>query len=161
MKFYVVSDRYITFLKTIDNKVPDNYQGTRPFIGIVISVNGVDYVAPLSSPKPHLLKIDNSKASCFKLFNRKDPSEFLGVINLNYMIPYMESEVSLLPIATLEKKYQNLIYKQYEFIKQNKVEIQHRANKLHDLVRIKKQDHFVSISCNFDALEQNLGSFTP
>lgn len=160
VKFYVVSDRYIAFLKQIDQKVPDNYQGKRPFIGIVININGIDYVAPLSSPKPHLLSIDSSKASCFKLFNRIKPDEFLGVINLNYMIPYLAGEVNLLDISALDKKYQSLIYKQFEFIKQNKNEIQNRAIKLHELVRVKKQSHFMKISCDFEALEKNLSSFT-
>lgn len=161
MKFYVVSDRYITFLKKFDNKVPDNYQGARPFIGIVISVNGIDYVAPLSSPKPHLLNIDSSKASCFKLFNRKNSTEFLGVINLNYMIPFLDGEVTLLNVSNLESKYSALIYKQFEYIKANKTEIQNRANKLHDLIRGKRQQHFISISCDFEVLEQNYKSFTP
>lgn len=84
MKFYIVSDRYISYLKTIDGKVPDNYNGSRPFIGVVIEVNGVSYIAPLSSPKPQLERINNSKPTAFKIYNRKDGTEFLGVINLNY-----------------------------------------------------------------------------
>ena len=160
MKFFIVSDRYISYLKKIDAKVPDNYNGKRPFIGIVVTVNGIGYVAPLSSPKPQLERINNSKPSVFKMFSRKDANDFLGVINLNYMIPYLASEVTLLDVDNIQDhKYKNLLQKQHEYIKINKEEISSKATKLHDLVRNKKQDHFVSISCDFDALENALKSF--
>ncbi|EAQ3218086.1 type III toxin-antitoxin system ToxN/AbiQ family toxin, partial [Salmonella enterica] len=102
MKFFIVSDRYISYLKKIDAKVPDNYNGKRPFIGIVVTVNGIEYVAPLSSPKPQLERINNSKPSVFKMFSRKDANDFLGVINLNYMIPYLASEVTLLDVDNIQ-----------------------------------------------------------
>lgn len=46
MEFYTVSDAYIAWLKSIDNRVPDNYQGKRAFIGIVLDINGHQYLAP-------------------------------------------------------------------------------------------------------------------
>lgn len=161
MKFFTVSDRYISHLQKADSKVPDNYNGQRPFVGIVVEVNGVEYVAPLSSPKPHLEKIDSSKASIFKIYNRKPPNEFLGVINLNYMIPFLASEVTLLDIESLgDVRYKNLLNKQLEYIKIHKDDIEVRAVKLMSLVREKKQYHFVSISCDFDALEAAHNSFS-
>lgn len=162
MKFFIVSDRYISFLKQFDSKVPDNYNGTRPFIGIVIEIYGVEYIAPLSSPKPHLESINSSKPSAFKLYHRKNSSEFLGVVNLNYMIPVLDAEVTLLDVDSLtDEKYKNLLKKQYEYIKIHKNEIATRADKLHDLVRNKKHAHFVAISCDFEALEKSFKSFTP
>ena len=156
MKFYTVSNDYITYLKICDSKVPDNYDQARPFIGIVININDFDYIAPLSSPKPHLEKINNSKPSCFKLFNRTNDKEFLGVINLNYMIPYYEGEINLLDIDSItDEKYKGLIYKQFEYIKLNKEEIKKRANTLYDLVTVKQHNHFCSISCDFKKLEKH------
>ena len=94
------------------------------------------------------------------MFSRKDANDFLGVINLNYMIPYLASEVTLLDVDNIQDhKYKNLLQKQHEYIKISKEEISSKATKLHDLVRNKKQDHFVSISCDFDALENALKSF--
>jgi len=161
VKFYIVSDRYISYLKTIDGKVPDNYNGSRPFIGVVIEVNGVSYIAPLSSPKPQLERINNSKPTAFKIYNRKDGTEFLGVINLNYMIPVLDNEVTLLDVDNVDVKYKNLLKKQHEYIKIHQADIEARAIKLHDLVRTKKQAHFVDVSCCFDDLEANFKSFTP
>lgn len=49
MKFYYIKDEYIYHLKKFDDSVADNKNETRPYIGIVISVEGINYYAPLLS----------------------------------------------------------------------------------------------------------------
>ena len=51
MKFYTVNDQYIQCLKGIDNKVVNNYDGDRNYVGVVFSINEVSYYAPLTSYK--------------------------------------------------------------------------------------------------------------
>lgn len=159
MHFYTVSNEYITYLKTLDRKVPDNYNGERPFIGVIITVNSIEYIAPLSSPKEHLEKIPNWKPSCLKIYSRKGNKEFLGVVNLNYMIPVLASEVTLLDSSSRGEEYKTLLDKQFEFLKLKKEDLHARAKKLHHLVKVLKNEHFVTISCDFELLENNYANF--
>ena len=53
MKIYTVDEQYIAALKAVQpRKVLDNYQGTRPYIGVLLEVNGTKFLAPLTSHKP-------------------------------------------------------------------------------------------------------------
>ncbi|SCH36348.1 Uncharacterised protein [uncultured Megasphaera sp.] len=54
MRLYHVSDTYIQYLKQFDEKVPDNKNQKRPYVGIVVEVGGVTYYAPLSSLSPSI-----------------------------------------------------------------------------------------------------------
>ena len=56
MKLIEVSDRYVNYLKQffystmLDNKEERRKHG-RKYLGIIISINSINYFAPLSSPK--------------------------------------------------------------------------------------------------------------
>lgn len=81
--FYQADSNYCDFLRKTDPCVPytrDEKQN-RPFIGIVVKVNGFNYYAPLSSPKKkHFSMME--QIDFIKINNGK-----LGAINLNNMIP--------------------------------------------------------------------------
>ncbi len=73
MELYKVDLNYYNYLHYYERKIPyiKNKKQNRPFIGIVLNVNGKSYFAPLTSPKvKHLimkdmqdfLKIDSRKA---------------------------------------------------------------------------------------------------
>lgn len=69
MKFYTVDERYIAALKGAEpTKVLDNYQGTRPYVGVLLEVNGTKFLAPLTSHKAKHDTIDGSKPTVFKGF---------------------------------------------------------------------------------------------
>ena len=59
--FYTVDTRYCDFLRKTDPLVPytKDEKAGRPFVGIVFSVNGFHYYAPLTSPKPKHLQMKN------------------------------------------------------------------------------------------------------
>ncbi len=92
MKFYIVSDYYIAFLKKIDKKVPDNYGGDygskeKPFIGIILNTNNHEYFAPLTCYKSKQDKIRDDSQAVMKLHERGNPSNKLGMIQISNMIP--------------------------------------------------------------------------
>lgn len=53
LSFYTVSSAYCDFLRKTDPCVPFTMdsKSVRPFVGIVFSINGFQYYAPLTSPK--------------------------------------------------------------------------------------------------------------
>jgi protein AbiQ len=159
MKFYTVSDEYITYLRTIDGNVPHNYSSGRAFIGVVLTISEHKYLAPLTSYKPKQDNYDSSSPTLFKLHERTDPLNKLGMIQLNNMIPVLDSEISLLDIESQRLNYKRMLYKQYEFIKINAHEIQKRAEHIYMLVVIKETHFFKRISCNFKLLEDSYQLF--
>lgn len=61
MKFYHIEDDYIRYLRQYDDKVAENKQERRPYVGVVLDVNGIKYCAPFTSPKPKHQKMKNTK----------------------------------------------------------------------------------------------------
>lgn len=154
MKFYKVDNAYIAHLKKVDSRVPDNYGGGKPFIGIVLEMNGFKYLAPLTSYKPKQDHIRTDAPSCVKLHERRNPNNKLGMIQLNNMIPVSDQVITALDIANEDPRYQRMLYKQLEYIKTVKVDITDKAGKLYKLVCVDKHATFVKLSCDFQALEQ-------
>lgn len=112
--FYCVEPSYCDYLREYDPKVPYTMdkKSTRPFIGIVLNINGFDYFAPLTSPKPKHLKMKN-QIDFLKINNG-----IWGAINFNNMIPVPQcclSRISMeiLPTDTQDEiAYKNLLMNQ-------------------------------------------------
>ena len=56
-QFYHINEHYISYLHSIDTRVQYNKGQRRPYVGIVLSINGIDYYVPLESPKPNTGRI--------------------------------------------------------------------------------------------------------
>ena len=78
MELYKVDINYCNYLHYYEPKIPylNNEKENRPFVGVVLNVNGKNFFAPLTSPKKkHLemkdmqdfLKIDGGKLRRYKL----------------------------------------------------------------------------------------------
>ncbi|WP_165449929.1 type III toxin-antitoxin system ToxN/AbiQ family toxin [Intestinimonas timonensis] len=59
-RFYHIREGYVDYLHKIDNRVQLNKGQRRPYVGIVLSINGFDYYVPLESPKPNHVNIKSS-----------------------------------------------------------------------------------------------------
>lgn len=156
MKFYTATSDYIEYLRGIDNKV---YYSGRPFVGIVLTIGNHRYIAPLTSYKIKQDLLDSSLPTHFKLHERSDESNKLGMIQIKNMIPFLESEVFLFDVDAQDHKYKIMLYKQYEFIKMHKDEIIRRAENIYKLVTIDNHRFFKKISCDFKLLEEKYTSF--
>jgi len=156
LKFYTVSTAYLDHLQAVEPKVyystGDGYISAKPYIGIVLDVAGHKFIAPLTSYKPKQDGIKSSSFSVFKLHERGNPSNKLGMISLNNMIPILDAEISLLDLNAQKENYRRMLYKQFEFIKANSDEIKDRAAKLHHQVTVMRTTFYVKISCDFNAM---------
>ncbi|MCS1976162.1 type III toxin-antitoxin system ToxN/AbiQ family toxin [Escherichia coli] len=101
MKFYVIADSYINHLVACDQHVYKN-KGTRPYIGIVLEVNGVEFLAPLTSYKEKQDKIPNNSPLIFKMYELGNVENKLGMVQINNMVPVLGSEVELLDLSVLD-----------------------------------------------------------
>lgn len=152
--FFSADAAYTDFLRKSDSCVPYtmNQKANRPFVGIVFSINGYNYYAPLTSPKP-------------KHLTMKNQTDFLkinggtwGAINLNNMIPIHTD--SLLPInirilpsddkATID--YKNLLANQLGWCNaaKNRISITNRAQKLYKTITgMTARPELAARCCNF------------
>lgn len=134
--FYTVDTCYCDYLRKSDPRVPYTMdcKENRPFIGIVFSVNGFHYYAPLTSPKPKHLHMKNQID-----FIKIQGGEW-GAINLNNMIPvhpYSLTKVEMRISETdssSDRAYKNLLSNQLTWCNSHRELILKQAEKLYRLI---------------------------
>ena len=145
LQLYTVGNKYITYLFNNVSKHVFTNKGegdsARKYLGIVLSVNGYNYFAPLSSPKVSDYNIkDGNKVlrksiiPIIRMTNKRaDGSiEFLGTIKLGSMIPVPKSELNKYDVRNeTDLQYQILIRKQLRFISRNNKMINKNASVLY------------------------------
>ena len=131
MKFYNIKDEYINYLKKYDAKVVDNKKGKRPYVGVVLEIEGIKYYTPFTLPKEKHRKMKNTKDF------RKINQGIYGAINFNNMIPVVDSALLLIDIDAMEdSKYQRLLQNQYKCIKADREQIGYKTmNAYKDFLR--------------------------
>ncbi|MDE6530947.1 MAG: type III toxin-antitoxin system ToxN/AbiQ family toxin, partial [Lachnospiraceae bacterium] len=150
IRLYKVDLNYIKYLNSVDNRVqfhpnkPDSYNQNRPYIGIVLSIKGKQYYAPLEHPRLqhqqlksnlHIIKINNGKH---------------GIIGLNNMIPVPTSQLISFDISQDPQK--KILTAQYLFCKKNYNMINACANQVYQN-RLNPNSFEQKVYCNFQKLE--------
>jgi protein AbiQ len=154
--FYHASTDYCDFLRESDPCVPYtmDQKFTRPFVGIVFSVNGYNYYAPLTSPKPKHLRMKN------QVDFLKINGGAWGSINFNNMIPVHKDNLRKVDINILSTDtkptvdYKNLLANQLSWCNANKKSILAQAGKLYAIITHgKARPELVRRCCNFFVVE--------
>ncbi len=160
MKFslYTLSDAdYAKHLLQVDKRVPFSFSSKahRPFLGIILCVNGLYYYAPLTSPKEKHLKMKN------QIDFIKINSGHWGAINLNNMIPIHPAVVTRIDFHKFnvlnkdELNYKNLLENQISWCNINKSMILQKSQKLYAAITKKKaHEQLTQRCCDFKLLEE-------
>lgn len=120
LSLYLINNEYANELLKLDTKVMNSVlqKEKRPFVGILFTIDEINYIAPLSSPK---LKYKTMKNNIDFL---KIKNGDLGVINFNNMIPvkmkYVTKINTKINFNKYDNKYITLLNKQLSWI--NKTE---------------------------------------
>ncbi|KUO52307.1 MAG: hypothetical protein APF76_04540 [Desulfitibacter sp. BRH_c19] len=156
LRIYRIEDDYIEFLRRYDNiNVKYNKNSKRPYVGVVLVVNGIKYFAPLASPRPKHNKMKNSLD-----FIKIDKGKY-GVINLNNMLPIVES--ALIEYNIMKEQdiaYRNLLLNQLSFINKNADIIMKKAARLYEKVT-SGETHLNKRCVKFKLLEEKCLEYTP
>ena len=150
LKFFEVDAAYIDYLLKVDVRVPHvDYSATSPhakfLCGIVLSVNGHEYFAPISS-------FTTSQRTNILIRNAK--GRVLSSIRLSFMIPIPPGVATLKNIdAEPSQSYKFLLYNELRFCNKNADYIRQRARIIYDAVTVKKIPLMVKNCCDFKALE--------
>lgn len=157
MELYRANIEYCNYLHYYEPKIPyiENEKENRPFIGVVLNVNGKNFFAPLTSPKKkHIIMKDMQD------FLKIDSGK-LGGINLNNMIPIPKRYLEKIDINELkDKKYSYMLKNQIEWINKNTLRIQNRARNLYYLILYgHTSKELLNRCCDFVLLEKKCDDF--
>jgi protein AbiQ len=161
MKLYYVNSDYVQALYGADNRVMYNKQqgiGSRPYIGIVLLIDGHEYYAPLTSPKPKHMEM-KSNIDFIKIAGGE-----YGLINLNNMIPVMTGQISPINITRLtgspdsgDRKYGELLKNQTFWCNDNADAITSKASYLYETITSGKgNDKLKARCCDYKRLEAEM-----
>lgn len=159
LSLYTIDPKYCDFLRKTDRCIVYNSgrKATRPFIGILLTITKdksqkFNYFAPLSSPKPKHLTIQDN-VDLVKINEGKE-----GVINLNNMFPVPKECLSLIDPRVKDedsdeaRKYKLLLTNQLEWCNtpENTHLILTKAKILYwKIVRGNAKARLVARCCNF------------
>ena len=124
IELYEVNPKYIDYLipfaqLLFHNKKKDQVN-ERKYIGIILTVNNMNYFAPLSSFKDKHIKMKNS-LDFLQVGN-------YAVINLNNMFPVPDGEYTYVDIPKINnKQYRKLLMSEYRIIRKMQDKIRKNA----------------------------------
>lgn len=132
IKLYEVAPKYINFLAPHAPHLFRNKQAgqhnERKYIGVILTVNSMDYFAPLSSFKEKHRRMQES-LDFIKVKN-------YAVINLNNMFPVPAGQYFYVDISKVrDLKYRSLLQAEYRYIKSIQQRIRKNAATLYGLKR--------------------------
>ena len=148
LRFYDVNPIYADFLRQFDNHIPNiNYETNNKFVcGIVLSANGYNYFAPISSSK---------KKQQTSFLIEDSNGTVLSSIKFGFMFPVPNSEIFAKDFGQIRKVdplYANLLEKEYRFCRKNERNILERAAKVYE-IGCNPEHVLHKFCCDFPILE--------
>lgn len=152
IKFYDVDPKYLEHLRQYDSKVPlNNYDKYKKFLcGIVLTVNGHNYYAPVSSTKA-------ANKTSFPI--RNESGEHIASIRFSFMIPVAPGSVRLKNFEVHDIKYQNLLKHELHYCNANIEQIEKFAQRTYKIGTNKKHP-LSEVCCDFKKLEAACINYT-
>ena len=164
-KLYNVNIKYIRNLHKVDDNVPSVSpqigKQARPFLGIVVLINGSKFCIPFTSNSSRKNKnFEYMRENItFRKICDKD-GKVLAALNLNNMIPVQEKYITEIvlqfrPTDTPElKRWKKLCIKELDRCQSHQDEIERLANELYRIYTSNEPFGKRKICLNFPALEK-------
>lgn len=138
MKFYQIDTNYLNELRKADHRVPHNksYIGrkgkSRPYIGVMLSIEGIDYFVPLTSKK--------RRSSYVVLPIYDGNNDQIAPLMLNSMLPVPEQSRTLLNmdgVRSTDPQYFDLLMNELKFLRPRTDSIKTRCAVIRELKRLR------------------------
>lgn len=168
LHFFSVDMKYISKLHSVDENVmsvsPQIGKEMRPFVGVIVLLNGKNYCIPLTSPKDKFDKKSNIDFIKILDVGQKDKNgapKIIGILNINNMIPIHREAITKIDLSFSQKdsindrKRKSLMQDQLKWCRANAETIIRRANKVHDMIVLtpEKNKNLTRRCCDFKKLE--------
>ena len=163
MKFYLINEGYLNFLRSAESKImygSSSYNHSLKFtVGIIIEINNAKYYAPVSSVKPNQLESPTSlnkrarKTSIPIFVNDHGSLNIASVIRLDFMFPVPDSEIHELIFNNIsDQRYKYFIQQEYQYVLSIRNDIISKAQYVYSSA-IDPTHFFNKLCCNFKLLE--------
>lgn len=164
-KLYSVNMKYIRDLHKIDDNVPSVSpqigKQIRPFLGIIVLINGSKFCIPLTSNSKKKNKNFESMREniTFRKICDRD-GKVLAALNLNNMIPVRDEYLTEIELrvhsndTTKLRRWKKLCIKELDWCQAHQDEIERLANELYKMYVSDKPFGKRKICLNFPALEK-------
>lgn len=164
-KLYNVKAKYIRNLHNVDDNVlsvsPQTGKQDRPFLGIVLLVNGSKFCIPLTSNSSKKTKKFESMRENITFRKIRDKNgKVLAALNLNNMIPVRDEYITEIDLKIHSKdhpelvRWKKLCMKELNWCQSNQNEIERLANELYRIYSSNEPFGKRKICLNFPALEK-------
>lgn len=158
MKFYFIKSDYLQYLKKFEPHLSaQKLKETRPYVGVVFSIQGNDFFAPLHSAKLKHEKISDKSIDCIKLYER---NKLLGVLNLNNMIPVSNRDVIPVDFKKYDIAKRNLFQTEYKNIVRLRNTILKNAERVYFEYKNNPQGNLAKRCYNFPLLEEKCSEYS-
>lgn len=164
VRFFWMNTNYNNFLRGIDDRVRLNTKNgnNRPSVAVGIVLNDHNYIIPLTSQ--HNTKWNNQltvKIKEVETVNGVTTEKVISCLKVNNMHPALESELTYIDFEQQSDDYKRLLYKEYDYIKNNLQEVISKATTLHSKLTNGKAKHFKPYCCDFVKLESMYRQYNP
>ena len=163
-----VSDRYIDYLCAENSNVYANKSDTRihmrKYLGVVITMNQLNYYIPLSSPKKTDYQVAGDsmviKKSIVPIIrmtrkNKEGERELMGTLRISHMIPVPDSELIEYNLdEEPDSKYKELIENELTYIRINKERIIKAAQTMYNQKESGYSAGYVERALDYSKLEK-------
>lgn len=147
LHLYRIEDDYLDYLSNKESRIPQGkYNGKdRPFVGVVYTINNLEYFAPLSSQL-------HNKQSDFKVIIA---NEHKATVRFAYMFPVTKDcliEIDFTEEYKKDRKYTALLINEAQYINQHQEDIYKIASRTYEF-NVTKRYGYDKFCCNFLLLE--------
>lgn len=104
MNWIRVNEEYLDYLRQYEARIPFSDYGDdkcKPFFGTLFEVDDIAYITQVSHPQERHKKLKNLP-DFKKIFDPKDRSRLIAVVNLNYMFPVPKAEIEKMEYKNIE-----------------------------------------------------------
>ncbi len=164
LNLYSVSDKYVTYLRQFDDKIYDNKEDARTYerkyLGVVLTVNELNYYIPMSSPKKSdYIDNDNKiiRNDTKTIIRMHNGGRLYGTLRISNMIPVPITELEPYTISDeSDLKYKDVILGELRYIDNNSDKIIKYAKIVYNQ-KIRNLDiGYIKNTVNFKLLEEKL-----
>ena len=148
LSFYDVKEAYAEYLRTYEHRIPNiHYASNNKFVcGIVLSVNGYHYFAPISS---------NTAKQRTSLLILDENGKAISSIKLSFMFRFPETDVVRKDFAAIRSEnphYTDVLTKEYRFCVRNEDRILKKAEQVY-AIGCNRAHWLASNCCDYKLLE--------
>ncbi|MCI9039140.1 MAG: type III toxin-antitoxin system ToxN/AbiQ family toxin [Clostridia bacterium] len=164
LNLYSISDRYIRYLRKFDDRIYDNKEEIktykRKYLGVVLTINELNYYIPMSSPKK------SDYINWEKKIIRKDTKTIMririgqhlyGTLRISNMIPVPITELDSYVVSEeKDQKYKEVVLGELRYINNNSNKIIKYAKIVYEQKMKDIDIAYIKNTVNFKIIEEKL-----